>query len=197
MGNTNCVTIVKLTLLMQVTLADYFIQITDAAKQTVFNEKNFPSVDTTKFGSIKSLGLEGAVKISDWSFGLDTPVSLTIGGGTSASKTHFSPITINRVADAYSPILFMYTTKSSPLTLTLAATSGVGRGVVQLSAVYTFSNAILSSLQQSAGDGAAVREVLTVDYGQFSMQYGSFGPDGKISKVNKYGWDAVMNRAVK
>lgn len=90
----------------------------------------------------------------------------------------------------------MYTTKSSPLTLTLAATSGVGRGAVQLSALYTFSNAILSSFQQSSGDGAAVREVLTVDYGQFTMQYGAFGPDGKISKINKYGWDAMMNRAV-
>lgn len=80
------------------------------------------------------------------------------------------------------------------LTLTLAVTSGVGRGAVQLSALYKFSTVYVGSFQQKAGDSGPAMEVLSLEYGQFSMLVGAFGPDGKISKVNTWGWDKITNR---
>lgn len=139
--------------------------------------------------------LTSPTQIEDWSYSLETRLTFIGGSGGASSKTHFSTLSINRVADGYSPLLFQYNTKPvATLTLTLAVTSGVGRGTVQLSALYKFSGVYVTAFSQSAGDVGPARETLQIDYAQLSMQYGAFGPDGRIAKVNGWGWDIRTQR---
>lgn len=97
--------------------------------------------------------------------------------------------------DQYSPQFFLWAASGKALQVTLAVTSGVGRGAVQLSAVYKFGLAYVSSQVQKGDDGAP-REVLTFDYGQLTMMQGTFGNDGSVLKVSNAGWDATKNKVM-
>lgn len=138
-------------------------------------------------------------QISDWDFGVQMPVNLGAASGSEAGKTCFSTLTIKRPTDGYTPIFFQYLTRGpSTSSLTLAMTSGTGRGAVQLSALYKFSSVYIGNLYQMGAtiNSDSPKETLEIFFGQLVMQYGSFGPDGRISTANKWGWDIKQNRAV-
>lgn len=182
----------------------------------LFIEKVFPDFGKTinpTFAPIASY--RGAVKVSErhmksiqgpekaqlpsleqiQSFSLGGEQTLNLASQSSdagAGKAHFGALTIERAVDQYSPALFLYLTSGKTLVATVAVTSGVGRGAVQLSAVYKFGFAYVASQVQTGNDGAP-RETLMFEYGQLTMMQGAFGNDGSVSKVTVSGWDIMKN----
>lgn len=69
---------------------------------------------------------------------------------------------------------------------------------MQLSALYKFSTVYVGNLYQMGAttNSDSPKEALEIFFGQLVMQYGSLGPDGMISKANKWGWDIKQNKAV-
>lgn len=139
-------------------------------------------------------------QISEWSYGFQRNVYMSPGNsGVDIGATYYGGFIIKRTPDAYSPTLFQYATgPTSTLSLTLATTSGVGRGAVQLSALHNLTGVYVISLYQAATttNSEPPKETIGISYKTLSMQYGSFGPDGKIDAVNTWGWDWLQARAL-
>lgn len=154
--------------------------------------KMFLQVDTV-MGESTDKNHAGWIDVSEYSFGLTLPVSSS-STGSMASKPSFDSLTVRKLVDAASPLLFVACASGKHLSkVTLEVVRAGPGGFTFLK--YTLTNVVIVSVQSATSeDGRAVpQEEVAFNFEKVEVEYTQQDATGAPSKVVKAGWDLVSN----
>ena len=133
--------------------------------------------------------------ISSFSLGV-THVATT--GGQTAGRPQFDGVSIQRLLDAFSPVLFRASAEGThfpTVTIAMRKSGGSGGTAGAPFLVYKFGTVFTTKVQWSNSDDGP-KEDITFVYGTLIVQYYPQKPDGSNEAVVEVGWDLKTNRVI-
>jgi type VI secretion system secreted protein Hcp len=98
------------------------------------------------------------------------------GGGASAAKTEITPITVSKVVDRSSPMLFLACATGKKIPTAVLAATRVGEPPQDYYTI-TLSDVLISSFSQSAEEGGVIESV-GISFTKITLKYTPQNPNG-------------------
>lgn len=151
----------------------------------------FLKLETIK-GESKDDAHKGEIDIQSFTFGLQNGGAWSTGGGGGAGKVAFQDITIHKVADSSTPALMQACASGQHIksgVLTVRKAGGKQEEFYKIS----LTSILVSSVVNTGADGAALSEVLALNFEEIKFDYKEQGEGGTLGGVVKFGWNIKRN----
>lgn len=148
-------------------------------------------------GESRVKGMEGAIEIMSFSWGVSNSGMASSGSGMSSGRVTLSDINFMKNLDKASSKLFEYAATGkhiSKATLTLVKTDTASKQSQQQAYyVITLIDVLISSLQQSGSTGSVPTESFSLNFAKLEVEYRSQNADGTGGTSTKASWNIQTN----
>jgi len=147
-------------------------------------------------GEATAKGFEGWIQAQSFSYGVSQSGASTRAGGGGAGKATLTDLTITKLVDRTSPVLFTAaaTGKRYP-TVAVHVTAGGERGQTAFYRIL-LSDVLVSSVQVSGSGSDRPSESVTFNFAKIEIEYVITGEKGEKTSPIKGGFDAKQNKGL-
>lgn len=133
------------------------------------------------------------IDVVSWGWGMTQSGSTQVGQGSGSGKVTVKDITITKYVDAASPALLRSCCMGTALKSAVLTVRKAGGKPLEYYIV-TLTNVIVSSVTPGgASTEDRLTESLTLNFGQFSVQYTPQKPDGTGAPAKTIAWNIAAN----
>lgn len=135
----------------------------------------------------------GEIDVESWSWGETNSGTAGHGGGGGAGKVAPQDLTITKLMDKSSPMLFIACATGQHFTDALLTARKAGGGQQEYLKI-KLEEILVSSYQTSGGTGARVVETVSFNFAKLSVSYWEQKGDGSLGGEAKQGYDFAANK---
>jgi type VI secretion system secreted protein Hcp len=133
------------------------------------------------------------IDVLSWQWGLTQSGSAHVGGGSGSGKVDVKDLTVTKYVDAASPALLKYCCTGAPLKSAVLTIRKAGGTPLEYYVV-TLTNVIISSVTPGGASGQdRLSESITLNFGQFQVQYTPQKADGTGGAAKVVAWNVASN----
>jgi type VI secretion system secreted protein Hcp len=135
---------------------------------------------------------QGEIEILSWSWGASNPTAVGSGGGAGTGKVSFQDFHFTHAVDAASPQLMMRCASGQHIAkATLTVRKAGAEGKTRDYLVFTLTDCVVSSIDESEGSGDLAQEDLALRYRRIEMAYQT-----AAGATMKGSWDLATGKKV-
>ena len=133
------------------------------------------------------------VDVLSWAWGLTQSGSAHVAGGAGSGKVNVHDVTVTKYVDSASPVLVKFCCNGAPIksaVLTIRKAGGKPLEYYKL----TLTNVLVSSITPGgAGGQDRLTETISLNFGQFKLEYVPQKADGSGGPVIAASWNIASN----
>jgi type VI secretion system secreted protein Hcp len=141
-------------------------------------------------GESQIANFKGQIQLESFSFGANNVVSIGAVGGSGSGKVSFSPITVTKLPDTASPLLFLAVCQGARIAT--ATVSFVQSGASTAYITFDLGTVVVSGLTPSVTNGVPV-ETVTLVCGSLKYSVVVLNAAGAVTNTVSDGWDITKN----
>jgi type VI secretion system secreted protein Hcp len=139
---------------------------------------------------------KGEIDILSFSWGVSQTGASQGGGGSGAGKAHVHDLTITKLLDKASPLLFQMCCSGKPIKSALLVCRKAGGTPLEYVKI-TMNQAIVTSVAPGGDKGSDhITETVTFNFASMNYEYVPQKPDGSGEASVVKGWDIAGNKLV-
>ncbi len=133
------------------------------------------------------------IDVLAWSWGLTQSGSTHVGGGSGSGKVNVSDLSVTKYVDSSSPTLIKYCCSGGALKKAILTVRKAGGKPLEYYKI-TLTNVIVSSVTPGgAGGQDRLTENISLNFGQFAVEYVPQKADGSGAPAIAIAWNIATN----
>jgi type VI secretion system secreted protein Hcp len=141
-------------------------------------------------GESQNPNFKGQIELESFSFGANNVVNIGSGTGSGSGKVSFTPITVTKLPDTTSPVLFLAVCQGTRFGT--ATISFVQPGASAAYITFDLGTVIASGLTTSVTNGVTL-ETITLVCGSLRYTVVTYNASGAATGTVTDGWDITKN----